>query len=343
MRQKKYSAFISSVYASLMDERSLVIDALLDHNMIPVSMEHFTASTSRQFKDIEERIEQSDFFILILGRQYGSCDDKGISWTEREFRFALEREKEVLVLFCDELIELRKERGVRSLTEDEEKQLQFSDSISFGREITANMSISRIVHQFLSGVNYSKCAGWSRCEPVGGKALQEWRESHKKYDLADCWYHVHLSNEDDHYVRTGTITIVQEFTPDAWRELYLEGINYSIKYHPKTGDISQNMLKRTRWHGTYVLTDEDKTTGVFYARREFTEEFGKISVGPETRRGIHDFLFSGAMDEEISAFQGEFHDEAPSPKQGLIFVFRDKTERDNFLKEQCPERLNNNI
>lgn len=343
MLQKMYSAFISSVYESLRDERGLVIDALLDHNMFPVGMEHFTASTTRQFRDIEERIELSDFFILILGSRYGSCDESGMSWTEREYRYAVQREKEILVLFCDELLELRKRRDDPGLTDDEKKQLRFSDSISFAREVTSGMSISRIVHQFLSGADFTKCAGWRHCNAIGGIALEEWKRAHKKYDLGGQWYHVHLSNEDDHYVRTGTITIVQNFTPDEWRELHFEGINYSIKYHPQTGVIDQNMLKRTRWHGTYLISNEEKTTGVFYARREFTEEFGTVKVGPETRRGIHDFFLSGALDEKLFAFQGEFHDEAPSPKHGLIFVFREKAMRDNFLKEQCPERLNNNL
>ena len=343
MQKKMYSVFISSAYESLRDERSLVIDALLDHNMFPVGMEHFTASTTQQFRDIEERIELSDFFILILGRRYGSCDELGMSWTEREYRYAKQREKEILVLFCDELLELRLRRSDPNLTDDEKKQLRFSDSISFAREVTPDMSISRIVHQFLSGADFTRCSGWKHCNAVGGKALEEWKKMHIKYDLSGQWYHVHLSNEDDHYVRTGTVSIVQNFTPDDWRELHIEGINYSIKYHPQTGVIDQNMLKRTRWHGTYFISNEEKTTGIFYARREFTEEFGMVRVGPETRRGIHDFYLGGPPSEKILAFQGEFHDEAPSPKHGLIFVFREKNMRDDFLKNQCPERLNNNL
>lgn len=53
MQKKMYSAFISSVYESLEDERSQVIDCLLDFNVFPICMEHFTAASNKQFSPVE--------------------------------------------------------------------------------------------------------------------------------------------------------------------------------------------------------------------------------------------------------------------------------------------------
>ena len=46
---RMYSAFISSVYESLLDERDEVIKSLLDKRVFPICMEHFTVSASERF------------------------------------------------------------------------------------------------------------------------------------------------------------------------------------------------------------------------------------------------------------------------------------------------------
>lgn len=86
---KVYTAFISSAFESLRDERNIVINALLDMRVLPIGMEHFTASSSGEFSDIQELIDESDFFIMLMGKFYGSCDKNGISWTEREYELSI--------------------------------------------------------------------------------------------------------------------------------------------------------------------------------------------------------------------------------------------------------------
>ena len=54
MEYKKYSAFVSSHFTSLKKERTELISGLLDAQMIPICMEHFTVTTSEKFDDIKE-------------------------------------------------------------------------------------------------------------------------------------------------------------------------------------------------------------------------------------------------------------------------------------------------
>ena len=93
MEYKKYSAFISSNFESLKNERMELISCLLDAQMIPICMEHFTATTSENFEYIMYLIDQSDIFIMILGEVYGSCDSMGKSWTENEYEYAIKAKK----------------------------------------------------------------------------------------------------------------------------------------------------------------------------------------------------------------------------------------------------------
>jgi hypothetical protein len=52
-------------------------------------MENFTATDERGWKTICRVIDDSDYYVLILGGLYGSIDQsKGISWTQREYEYA---------------------------------------------------------------------------------------------------------------------------------------------------------------------------------------------------------------------------------------------------------------
>ena len=341
-QRKMYSAFISSVYESLRDERSAVIDCLLDYNVFPVCMEHFTTSTNRKFKDIEDRIDESDFFILILGSVYGSLDENGISWTEREYRYALQRGKPMIALFCDELIALR-QRKEECLSVDEKHQLQFSSTITFGRSVTEDMPISKIITQFFSGFDFSTCVGWCKNASFGAADLDAWREKHRAWQLEGKWFHVHLSADDDTYIRTGTIVINQQFDPEHYKKLSFDALNYNMRYDWESGVIIENMIKRTHWWGSYEMNDMGVMTGVFTAKREFSGTFNEQKIDRGVRRGIHDFRINVMENVVPVRFEGEFHDEAPSPKIGVIYVFRTREMRDAFLKENFREVLENNL
>lgn len=53
MERKKYQVFISSTYTDLIQERSAVIQCLLDNDCIPVGMEQFPASNMSQMEYIK--------------------------------------------------------------------------------------------------------------------------------------------------------------------------------------------------------------------------------------------------------------------------------------------------
>ena len=89
---KKYQIFISSTYDDLKEERKAVINTILTMQHFPVGMEFFGARNEDQWAHIENDLRSSDYYILILKQKYGTIIeegvDKGISWTEKEFRFA---------------------------------------------------------------------------------------------------------------------------------------------------------------------------------------------------------------------------------------------------------------
>jgi hypothetical protein len=333
--KKIYTAFISSAFQSLRDERNVVIDTLLDSRVMPIGMEHFTVSTNGEFSDIEDLIDDSDFFILLLGSVYGSCDANGVSWTEREYLYAMRKKKPMIAIICDELA-LRLRANGESLSEDEKKQVAFCRRINFAREATDEFGIRTIVSQFFKTYNYAKCIGWTRIEDINKdeEALRLWRESHKVFDLGGMWYHVHLSEDDESYIRVGTVKIEQEFSPDKYASLTMKGENFSILHYDTAKEaFAEDRMKNSRFVGEYTLKENGEIFGIFSARRAFNGTFGSQDVNRGARRGIHDFVID-VFEEETTRIDGEFHDEAPSPKLGRIFLFRSMRERDAFLLSQ---------
>jgi hypothetical protein len=87
---KKYQVFVSSTYIDLIDERKELVQALLELDCIPAGMEMFPASNEDQWSLIKRVIDECDYYVLIIGNRYGSLSDEGISYTEKEYDYAVE-------------------------------------------------------------------------------------------------------------------------------------------------------------------------------------------------------------------------------------------------------------
>ena len=86
---KRYQIFISSTFADLKDEREKVMRAILELKCFPAGMELFKAGSKPKFAQISSVIDECDFYILIIGARYGSMDKDGVSWTEKEYNYAI--------------------------------------------------------------------------------------------------------------------------------------------------------------------------------------------------------------------------------------------------------------
>ncbi len=93
--EKKYQVFVSSTYQDLEEERREVIHALLELDCIPSGMELFPATNDSQWSLIKGVIDDCDYYIVIIGGRYGSIAHNGISYTEMEYRYALEKGKPI--------------------------------------------------------------------------------------------------------------------------------------------------------------------------------------------------------------------------------------------------------
>jgi hypothetical protein len=89
--QKLFHVFVSSTYSDLRDERRRVSEAVAKAGYVPEGMELFPASSKKQLEFIKRVIDRCDYYVVILGGRYGSLADDNVSYTEQEYRYALER------------------------------------------------------------------------------------------------------------------------------------------------------------------------------------------------------------------------------------------------------------
>jgi len=170
MNLTKYQVFISSTYSDLAPERESIIKTILELYHIPIGMEMFSAEDEDQWEIIRRTIEVSDYYILVLGLRYGSKTSEGISFTQKEYEYALEKKIPILAFIMNEMAPLSKDKRDDDLTEVKrfrEKVLANSKMAQFWQtkdELIKNVSIS-LTKQIMQKPG----VGWVRGDKVGNE------------------------------------------------------------------------------------------------------------------------------------------------------------------------------
>ncbi|WP_337917324.1 DUF4062 domain-containing protein [Vibrio cholerae] len=168
MDTTKYQVFISSTYKDLEVERECIIKAILEMYHIPIGMEMFSAEDEDQWEIIRRTIEVSDYYILILGLRYGSKTSGGISFTQKEYEYALEKKIPILAFVMNDGVSLPKDKRdddlddinrFRQLVLDNSKMAQFWETKD---ELIKNVSIS-----LMKQIMQKPGIGWIRGDKRG--------------------------------------------------------------------------------------------------------------------------------------------------------------------------------
>lgn len=94
--ERRYLVFVSSTFEDLKPERERVLAAILERRGFPDGMEIFPAASQQQWEFIKHEISICDFYVVVVGGKYGSLTSDGISYTEKEFDYALSLNKPIL-------------------------------------------------------------------------------------------------------------------------------------------------------------------------------------------------------------------------------------------------------
>jgi len=104
--EKRYQIFISSTFSDLKEERNKVMQTIMSLDCIPAGMELFPAMDEEQFEFIKRIIDDCDYYILIIGARYGSMDENGVSYTEKEYDYAVSKKIPILAFLHNDISSL---------------------------------------------------------------------------------------------------------------------------------------------------------------------------------------------------------------------------------------------
>ncbi|HEY0017449.1 MAG TPA: DUF4062 domain-containing protein [Longimicrobium sp.] len=108
--EKRYQIFVSSTFSDLRDEREAVLRSIRALYQMAAGMELFPATDARAWEVIEGVIAASDYYVLVIGGRYGSLDENGISYTEKEYDYARANGKPIIAFLHGDPNELPRGR-----------------------------------------------------------------------------------------------------------------------------------------------------------------------------------------------------------------------------------------
>lgn len=167
--EQKYQIFISPTYTDLVEERKKVRDTILSMLHFPVGMEIFGAADEEQWEIIKDTIDSSDYYVLLVAHRYGSIiesgPDAGISYTEKEYRYAKEKGIPILAFLIDDNVPVLPEKMEKAHPEE---LMAFKQEVKTGRlvewwknadDLAQKLSIS--LHK---QIDRKKRPGWVRAD-----------------------------------------------------------------------------------------------------------------------------------------------------------------------------------
>lgn len=285
---KRYQVFVSSTYTDLVEERRHVTQALLEMDCIPAGMEMFPAIDEEQFEFIKKIIDDSDYYLLVIGGRYGSIDAEGVSYTEKEYDYAVS--KKILVIALLHANPSIIASGKTEQTEEGRAKLaKFREKARSGRLVREWNTpedlaghVSRSLHRTISML---PAVGWVRADRMASDelvnklyTLTEERDSLKrKLEVALSTPEIEdLAPLDAAFTIEGTARRAQRWVPSGkitldaragwkkestWEEIFQLVAPYISSYKPESNAKRslENSLE-TEYHQSIQLDDQNFKT-----------------------------------------------------------------------------------
>jgi len=230
--ERRHQVFISSTFTDLIAERAEVVQALLELDCFPAGMEMFPATNSGAWDLIKGVIDDSDYYCLIIGGRYGSVSDDGVSFTEREYDYAITAGKPLVAFLHGEPTKLTLDRCESSQT---------------GRDR---------LDAFRKRVEKSHhCKYWSSPEDLGGKVSRAIVALRKQYP-SDGWVPGSFALDERTRVELANLRA-------KVAELEAELSKRDVEYHPSTPQDVAGGSDLYECHMAYsTATESNKWTAI---------------------------------------------------------------------------------
>jgi hypothetical protein len=279
--EKRYQVFVSSTYKDLQDERAQVIRTLMEMDCFPAGMELFPAVDEEQWNFIKKVIDDCDYYILIVGGRYGSTSPEGLSYTEQEYDYAIEKGLKVLAFVHEDPGKLPLEKS--EIKEELRVRLSaFLDKIKKGRLVkfwnTGSELPGLVALSLPRTIKAYPAVGWVRANQVGNAELlgevNELRKRNQELEkllvelrpMASGGVPEDLAGLDDLVELKGTYTPVGRSQESSWTYSVAWGQLFALiapellnvrKEHMVKDSIERLIVKRTHITDRFFYIEQE--------------------------------------------------------------------------------------
>lgn len=144
---------------------------------IPAGMELFPAIDEEQFDFIKRIIDDCDYYILIIGGRYGSLNENGVSYTEKEYDYAISKNIPVLAFLHQDIGKI-----ARNKTETQpdltNKLKKFQEKVKDGKLVkfweNSDGLVNMVLTSLMQTIKIQPQIGWVRSNLLTSiESLQE--------------------------------------------------------------------------------------------------------------------------------------------------------------------------
>ncbi|CDU12941.1 conserved hypothetical protein [Vibrio coralliirubri] len=241
----------------------------------------FPATDEEQWEFIKKVIDDCDYYLLIIGGRYGSLSNDGISYTEKEYRYAVEKGIKVIAFLHqspDELAVVKTDIDPNLMA----KLKEFRENVATGRLVKfwnhANELPGLVALSLTKTIKMYPAVGWVRANnQSSAESLGEINELRKENDklrnalenseakpkfslpnLADYSESIELGGT---YVKQFSGTVYDWKTEMTWSEIF-GAISPYLLEHPSDNAVKiklkQNAFSKLNLH-SYSTELKDQT------------------------------------------------------------------------------------
>ena len=191
-----------------------MLQAVLEIRAFPAGMELFPSADDEQWAFIQREIASSDYYIVIAAGKYGSTDASGVSFTEREYDYAVSLGKPVMGFLFHEPSELRGAQ-LEQDTDRANKLKAFRNKVARGRLVkffrNPDELKTQVWHALTHAFEMRPQEGWTRAG--NSRRLHDLEEiSTLQKRILQLEHELASLHQDD-----GTADLSQGADPVCWR------------------------------------------------------------------------------------------------------------------------------
>ena len=145
------------------------MQTILNFDCFPAGMEMFPAMDEGIFEYIKRIIDDSDYYLLIIGGRYGDVDESGVSWNEKEYDYAVSKHIPIIVFDHKDFTKLPADKTDQD-DKKRKKLIAFKKKVSKGRLIKywtdAKDLVADVAKSLPKVLEQQQRIGWVRADSI---------------------------------------------------------------------------------------------------------------------------------------------------------------------------------